>query len=177
MCYNSNGRRRDENDTGMIFVILGTQKFQMNRLLTAVDALAADNVDLSFVAQTGLSDYIPKHYPYRRFFDRPLFDQHIADAEIIVTHGGVNSIITALRCEKPVIVCPRLAKYGEHVDDHQREIASAFEKKGLVLVCGEGGDLAAAIAQCKNHTFAKYEMRTEHVTQIINNYLDRFEKS
>jgi len=161
----------------MIFVILGTQKFQMNRLLIAVDALAAGGAGLSFIAQTGLSDYVPKHYAFQRFFDRPVFERHIADAEIIVTHGGVNSIVTALKHGKPVIICPRFAKYGEHVDDHQREIASAFAKKGFALACGEDSDLAAAIAQCRSQTFAKYESPAEHVTQIINNYLNKFERS
>jgi len=146
----------------------------MNRLLIAVDALAADGAGPSFIAQTGLSDYIPKHYAFQRFFDKPAFDRHIADAEIIVTHGGVNSIVTALRHGKPVIICPRLVKYGEHVDDHQLEIASAFARKGFALVCGEGGDLAAAIAQCRSRTFAKYESPAERVTQIINDYLNRY---
>jgi len=149
----------------------------MNRLLIAVDSLAAGDSGLSFIAQTGLSDYIPKHYAFQRFFDRPVFDRHIADAEIIVTHGGVSSIVTALKHGKPVVICPRLAKYGEHVDDHQREIASAFAKKGFALACGEDGDLSAAITQCRSQKFAKYESRADHLTQIINNYLVRFEGS
>ena len=161
----------------MIFVILGTQKFQMNRLLIAVDELAACDVNLTFIAQTGFSDYMLKHCAFQHFFDKPVFDKYIAEAEIIVTHGGVSSIVTALKHNKPVIICPRFAKYGEHVDDHQCEIASAFEKKGYALVCGEDSDLTAVIAQCRSQTFAKYESSAEHVTQIINTFLNKNKKS
>ena len=43
----------------LIFVVLGTQKFQCNRLLKQIDRLVEDPV----FAQKGHSDYIPQYYP------------------------------------------------------------------------------------------------------------------
>ena len=51
----------------MIFVALGSQKFQFNRLLKAVDELQTDE---EIFAQIGYSDYKPRNYKYKEFLDR-----------------------------------------------------------------------------------------------------------
>lgn len=49
----------------MIFITLGSQKFQFNRLLQAVDQLIEKSViEDEVFAQIGYSDYQPKHYAY-----------------------------------------------------------------------------------------------------------------
>ena len=156
----------------MIFVILGTQKFQMNRLLAQIDRLVASGtIGGPVLAQIGHSDYEPKNYPFRRFLDKAEFDRLISEAGVIVTHGGVSTIISALKCRKRIVVCPRLARYGEHVDDHQREVARAFAKKGYLLCCDEGDDLAEAIASCEAREFPEYVSQTNEITRIINEFL------
>ena len=156
----------------MIFVILGTQKFQMNRLLAQIDRLASDGaIGAPVMAQIGHSDYEPKNYPFHRFLDKAEFDRLISEAGVIVTHGGVSTIVTALNYRKRIIVCPRLARYGEHVDDHQREIARAFAKKGVLLCCEEGDDLAEMIASCEDKEFPEYVSQTNEITRIINEFL------
>jgi len=161
----------------MIFVILGTQKFQMNRLIKYIDSLvAAGRIDTPVIAQIGQSDYEPVNYQFHRFLDKAEFDKLVTEAELIVTHGGVNSIITALRCGKPVIVCPRLEKYGEHVDDHQREIARSFAKKGFVLCCDDDDDLEEQISLCKVTEFREYVSTNSDITSIINDYLAGLER-
>jgi len=156
----------------MVFVVLGTQGFQMNRLLAQVDGLVSSGrvVD-PVIAQIGHSDYEPKSFPFQRFLDKTEFDRLISGADLIITHGGVSTIIKALKCRKPVIVCPRLAKYREHVDDHQREIARAFAKKGFVLCCEEGDDLGVMIESCKDREFPEYVSQTNDITRIINEFL------
>ena len=63
----------------MIFTILGTQKFQMNRLLIMIDGLvAAGKINAPVVAQTGQSDYEPRSFEYHRFMDKDIFDRHIS---------------------------------------------------------------------------------------------------
>jgi len=157
----------------MIFMILGTQKFQMNRLTKLVDNLTAEGkLDMPVIAQIGQSDYEPANFKFHRFLDKVDFDGLIAEADLIITQGGVGAVMTALKCRKPVIVVPRLAKYGEHVDDHQREIARAFAKKGFVLCCDDGDDLLELIKRCKDRSFPEYISHTDDITQIINNYLD-----
>jgi len=144
----------------------------MNRLIKLIDDLIADGkLTNSVVAQIGWSDYEPKNFEYHRFLDKDEFERLIFDASIIITHGGVSSIITAINYKKPVIVCPRLEKYDEHVDNHQREIARAFAKKGFVLYCDDDDDLLKQIELCKNMNFKEYTSQNGKVTQIINDYL------
>lgn len=157
----------------MIFVILGTQKFQMNRLIKLIDSLVGSGkLDMPVVAQIGQSDYEPVNFKFHRFLDKAEFDGLIAQAELIITHGGVGSIITAIKCRKPVIVVPRLAKYGEHVDDHQCEIANALAKKGFVLCSNDGDDIEELIAVSKDREFPEYISQTDNILQIINGYVD-----
>lgn len=159
----------------MIFIILGTQKFQLNRLLKQIDGLVNDGIiNDTIIAQIGQSDYKPKNFAFHRFIDKAEFDRLISEADLIISHGGVSSIVSAMKCGKPIIVFPRLAKFGEHVDDHQKEIAYAFAKKGFVLCCGENDSIEEQIALCKNWEFSKYISQTDNITKIINNYLVNF---
>ena len=58
----------------MIFVTLGSQKFQFDRLLKAVDELIENKTIIEDVfAQTGYSDYEPKNYLYKKFLDHEEF--------------------------------------------------------------------------------------------------------
>lgn len=54
-----------------IFITLGSQKFQFNRLLIAVDKLCEKKVisGEDVFAQTGYSDYVPRNYSYNNFLD------------------------------------------------------------------------------------------------------------
>ena len=58
-----------------IFITLGSQIFQFNRLLKAVDELCEKKIIKSqnVFAQIGYSDYIPKNYKYENFLDRDKF--------------------------------------------------------------------------------------------------------
>jgi UDP-N-acetylglucosamine transferase subunit ALG13 len=158
----------------MIFVVLGTQKFQLNRLLKQIDEYVAEGlINEKVVAQIGNSDYVPKSYTYYRFLDKNQFEAYIESASIIITHSGVGSIITALKTKKKIIVYPRLKKYNEHVDNHQLDIAKAFAKKGYVLCCNEDEDLLEVLEKSKTFSFEEYIPQTEYITKLINDFLDK----
>lgn len=156
----------------MIFLVLGTQKFQLNRLLIQVDELISNGlITQEVVAQIGNSDYKPLNFRYFRFLDKERFDDYISRASIIVSHSGVGTIITALKAGKPVVVFPRLKKYGEHVDNHQLNIAKAFEKKNYVLCCYEHDSLKNILDRCNDFHFETYISGADKIIDIINEYL------
>lgn len=156
----------------MIFVAVGTQKFPFNRLLRQIDDLVARNVIREpVIAQTGNSDYQPKNYEYRRFFQKDDFEDHVKSCDLLITHSGVATIITGLRYEKKVIVVPRLCKFAEHVDDHQVQIAQSFSRQNLVFMCGEKDDLADLLRDVRHHSFSKYVSQRNLVVQTIREYL------
>lgn len=156
----------------MIFLALGTQKFQCNRLLKKIDDLKLSGVITDTVfAQVGHSDYIPKTYECVKFLNKEEFDEKINECSLLITHSGVGTILSGINHKKPIIVFPRLKKYKEHVDDHQLDIARAFSQKDLVLMCGEDDDLSELIMKSKTFSFGTYVSQRENVIRVIENFL------
>ena len=104
----------------LIFITVGTQKFQFNRLLKKIDDMKINGLISDEVfAQVGYSSYKPKSYNFKDFLNKDEFSSYMNSANIIVTHSGVGTIIKGLNLKKIVIVVPRLKRFKEHVDDHQ----------------------------------------------------------
>lgn len=160
----------------MIFVTLGSQKFQFNRLLKAVDELIEQGVIKEDVfAQTGYSDYQPQNYKYKPFLDRGEFAEWEGKADVVITHGGTGAIIGAVKKGKKVIAVPRLAKYGEHVDDHQLQLIEEFKGQNLICACTETEELGVSIAFARQKAFDAYVSNTEAVIQSISAFIDQME--
>jgi len=156
----------------MIFVVSGTQKFQFDRLFKAIDILVEEGkITEEIFAQIGSSNYIPKYFKYEKFLSMQIFDSYIDKADLIIAHSGGGITITALKKGKKIISIPRLAKLGEHVDDHQLEIANAFSRRDLLEVCCEVENLEAAIENAKTKTFVKYESDLPKVSDTIEEFL------
>jgi predicted glycosyltransferase len=66
----------------------------------------------------------------------------MAQADSVVCHAGVGTIMTALQAGHTPVVVPRQAGRGEHVDDHQMDIASRFAERGMVRCLTSQTDLA-----------------------------------
>lgn len=155
----------------MIFVTLGSQKFQFNRLLQKLDELVSQGIikDEMF-AQVGYSDYQPKKYQYKDFLNREEFSDMEAKADIVITHGGTGAIIGAVKKGKKVIAVPRLAKYGEHVDDHQVQLLEQFDGMGIIEACYELRDFEKSFNKL---CVTEYETYSSNTSTIINN-IDEF---
>ena len=156
-----------------IFITLGSQKFQFNRLLIAVDKLCEKNIICGddVFAQTGYSDYVPRNFSYNNFLDREEFSVEMGKADIVITHGGTGAIIGAVKKGKKVIAVPRRAKYGEHVDDHQLQLVGQFKELDLICECDDTNDLADAIEKVKYTKYAVYKSNTEQILNSIEKYI------
>ncbi len=156
----------------MIFITLGSQKFQFNRLLKEVDKLIADGVITEDVfAQIGNSDYEPENYTYKRFLSREEFSQKQEDCDVVITHGGTGAIIGALNKGKKVIAVPRLAKYGEHVDDHQLQLLHQFDEMHLIEACYDVEHLADAYSRLTISNYNTYVSNTKAVINAIDSFI------
>ena len=156
----------------MIFITLGSQKFQFNRLLKKIDKLIEEGViNEEVFAQTGASDYIPKNYKFENFLDRDQFADIMSKSDIVITHGGTGAIIGAVKKDKKVIAVPRLAKYGEHVDDHQLQLLKQFDELGLICPCYEIDKLGECFKEIRNRQFNKYESNTNTIIDSIDAYI------
>ncbi len=157
----------------MIFISLGTQKFQFNRLLKYIDEkIKSQEISEEVFAQIGYSTYIPQNYEYKDFLDKKEFESIIEKSDLLITHAGVGTIIAAMKHEKPIIVVPRLSKFEEHVDNHQLQIAEAFSSKNIIISNGEKiEDLLDNINKAKKFKFEKYISSNKKIQSIIEDFI------
>lgn len=114
----------------MIFVTVGTHEQPFNRLIKKVDELVADGtITEPVVMQTGFSTYVPKHCEWHKMLSYDEMKRYIDEARIVITHGGPASFIEVLQAGKIPVVVPRLAEFGEHVNDHQEEFVKLIKNK------------------------------------------------
>jgi UDP-N-acetylglucosamine transferase subunit ALG13 len=129
----------------MIYVTVGTMYMPFTRLLSAVDKIAVET-DEEIIVQTGMDKDIPKHCTCFDFKSREEILEIQARARVVVSHAGIGSVIDALKAGKPLLVVPRLAKYREHTNDHQMDLAGAVERRcwgRMVLDMDELANLCA----------------------------------
>lgn len=158
----------------MIFITLGSQKFQFDRLLKKLDEMKAAGVITDEIfAQTGFSTYQPEHFKTQNFMDRDTFAAHMAQADMVITHAGTGAIIGAVKQGKKVIAVPRLSKYGEHVDDHQTQIVEQFSQMQIIEPCWDTEDLPAAYQAATEKTYTAYTSNTHTIISDIKNYLEK----
>ncbi len=132
----------------MIFVTVGMHSEGFARLVKGADALAACLAE-AVVIQAGATAYQPRHA--RCFGFAPLEDMErwCAAADVIVAQAGAGSILTAQRVGRPLVLVPRLRRYGESIDDHQRELARALQASGRAVMVEDTDQLASALVQAR----------------------------
>lgn len=156
----------------MIFVTLGSQKFQFDRLLKYIDDLINEEViDEEVFAQVGYSSYLPKNFEYENFLTREEFIENMEKANIVITHSGTGAIVTAIKNDKKVIAVPRQVKYKEHVDDHQIQIAENFVENKFILCALDKASLIEAYNSTENFQFRKFISNNSKYISIISEFL------
>ena len=125
----------------MIFVTVGSAE-PFDRL---VDAVATLGRDAELVVQNGASAPprgSARSVPFMSF-DECL--AHIREAQVVVTHAGVGTVLNVLSQGKRPIVVPRLRVFGEALDDHQLHFARRLGAAGLVVHVEDLGRLRKVV--------------------------------
>ena len=157
----------------MIFLTVGTQ-FPFDRLVRAVDKAAGTNgFDEHIVAQIGESSYYPENFEAIPALEKVVFDQHLRKADSIISHAGMGTIAMALDHRKPLLVMPRLKKYGEVVNDHQLAIAKKFEELGYLLVAYSAEDVQIKMKQLKSFVPQERQPCPDIVAARISTFLNK----
>lgn len=128
----------------VIFVTVGTD-LPFNRLVHAVDEWAQANGRQDIFAQIGETDWQPKHIAWSKFLQPPEFARRFAEAEVVVAHAGMGTILSALQWEKPILVMPRRASLGEQRNEHQLATARHLSELGKINVAMDENELRAML--------------------------------
>lgn len=128
----------------MIFVTVGAQ-MPFDRLCMAVDAWASERGRQDVFAQIGPTSWTPRAMRYERFLEPAAFRRAVSEADAVVAHAGMGSIITALELGKPILVMPRRGELRETRNDHQVATADRFRAQGRIVVAMDEHELPARL--------------------------------
>jgi UDP-N-acetylglucosamine transferase subunit ALG13 len=127
----------------VIFATLGTHHDPFPRLIRALEALPS----AALVVQHGHSGAPSGASRSVSFLPFAEMIEHIRNADVVITHAGVGSILLCLRNGRKPLVVPRLHKHGEHVDDHQVELTRALAERDKVIPVWDVDDLSRLVGQ------------------------------
>ena len=157
----------------MIFVTVGSM-FPFNRIIEAMDDWAQRHPAEKVFAQIGNGSYLPKHMEYARMVPPGTFRKLNEEADVIVAHAGMGSVITASELGKPIVLLPRLAILKEHTTDHQLHTARWLMGRSGIFVAEGNEDLdaqieAARLAQSYDR-LTKFAPKafTDQIRQLLN---------
>ncbi|MGI9822600.1 glycosyltransferase [Agromyces sp. Marseille-Q5079] len=123
--------REFPTDTQRLFVTLGTiEGYRFDSIVDAVLASGSANEDT--VWQLGSTNNRPD-LPGRVFgqIAPHEFERYAREAGVVVTHAGVGTLIGLLGHGIYPLMVPRRLHRGEHVDDHQLQIAELVNRLGI----------------------------------------------
>jgi UDP-N-acetylglucosamine transferase subunit ALG13 len=132
----------------VIFVTLGTHEQPFDRALDLVAALQERDRVLVQHGATRPRPSLPR-VEWSEYLDWEPLTTRMRDADIVITHAGVGSAVTAIRSGKKPVLVPRLARFGEHVDDHQLQLAERLAEFDLAVVWTPDAGVDGVIAQAR----------------------------
>ena len=157
----------------MILVLLGTQNNSFHRLLEEIQKnIDNGNIKEEVVVQKGYTKFESKDMTIYDELPIEKFNELIEKADLVITHGGVGSIISSITRGKKVIAVPRLKKYNEHVNDHQLDIIQTFDEMGYIIGIQEVQQLGEAIKKVKEFKPKEYIKNTGNIIKIIEDFVD-----
>lgn len=112
----------------MIFLTVGNN-IPFNRLVRTVDDWAASNRRSDVVAQIGINGWCPRWIRYVTKLTPVDFDAYMNQANLVVSHAGIGTILAAQKKGKPLIVMPRSGDLKETRNNHQ--IATSHQFRNL----------------------------------------------
>ncbi len=158
----------------MIFVTLGTNDKSFGRLLDSVEKAAADGLlSGEILVQSGYTKYESSRMKVVESMNRQEFEEAVAKADLVITHGGVGSIMTALQHGKTILAAARLAAYGEHVNDHQIQLLESFDRDGYLIYMKDLSDLAPYLERAKTFTPRQYVSNTAAMVSFLEDWIEK----
>ncbi len=161
----------------MILVTLGTNDKSFIRLIKKIEELKIKGaIEQDIIVQAGYTKYSSEHMQIFDLIDMDNFQKLLQECSILITHGGVGTIVSGLQNNKKVIAVPRLKKYGEHVNDHQLQIIENFAESGFLLPCYDMDDLEEAILKVESFEPKQYTSNTIHMVELVRNHIEQLVK-
>jgi UDP-N-acetylglucosamine transferase subunit ALG13 len=154
----------------VILVTVGTQ-LGFDRLIEAMDALAPA-LGTEVIAQTGKGAYTPQNMTAFAKIAPAEFEAQVGRAELLVSHAGIGSVLTAARYGKPIVLMPRRADLREHRNDHQMATVRKLAGRPGILIAQDETELALRIAEAR--ALGEWPSQQAPAAQQLHDALARF---
>jgi UDP-N-acetylglucosamine transferase subunit ALG13 len=153
----------------VILVTVGTQ-LPFDRLIQIMDRLAP-SLALPVFAQTGPGTYRPRNIEWEPIVYPAAFEDMMARASVIIAHAGIGTVIGAKKWNKPIVLFPRKAQFGEHRNDHQLATAMRLEGRSGIYVAYEEEEIAALLKTDLQPPCAAEHTERRRLLDYLENYL------
>ena len=151
----------------MIFVTVGSTSF--DELIKKVDELKASGFIKDYViAQVGYGKYVPKYIDKWFRFSRDL-KRYIAQADLIITHGGAGTLYEILHLGKKAI-----AIMNPHAINN-RELPEELHKRQMIILCEGVSSLERCLREAMSREFKRYTPAKCKIHEVIIKYLEALE--
>ncbi len=128
----------------MMLLTVGSQ-MQFDRLVKAVDAWAIDNPSVRIFAQIGKTDYRPQAMEWVTLLGPEEYRKRFDEAELIISHAGMGTVISAADHGKRLLVMPRREILSETRNDHQVATAKWLPGHFGIRVAMDENELTQAL--------------------------------
>jgi UDP-N-acetylglucosamine transferase subunit ALG13 len=131
--------------TSLILVTVGTQ-LPFERLIRAVDAML-DARPGQALFQIGNGNYEPRNGRWQRVLAPAEFNAAMTEADVVVSHAGIGTILSSRKYGLPAVLMPRLQTLGEHRNDHQTATARSLSHLSGVYVAWNESELVTILTE------------------------------
>lgn len=154
--------------------MLGTQDKPFFRLLDTIDKeIEKGKIHEKVIVQAGYTKYQSSHMKIFDFIPHEELEDLINQSSLIITHGGVGSILSSIKKRKKVIAAPRLVEYKEHTNNHQIQIVQKFAEEGYILALNNFSDLEKVLEEAKTFKPKKFVSNTPHMVSFLDSYIEK----
>jgi UDP-N-acetylglucosamine transferase subunit ALG13 len=137
--------QRSNAEAPLVLVAVGTDVHPFDRLMGWLEEWHPGRTgEVRLVVQHGHTR-APRLPGAREFLGHDDLQRAMADATLVVCHGGPATITEARRTGHLPVVVPSDPARGEHIDNHQQLFARRLAAAGLIHLCETGSDLTAAL--------------------------------
>ena len=158
----------------MIFVTVGTHEQPFDRLIKKIDELVEKGAIADVFVQTGYCKFDPVHCERQSMLPYEEMQSKIEQADLVITHGGPASFVSVIEKGKVPVVVPRQEKYGEHINDHQKEFCEELIKRGFpIMVVNDVDELENVILNCKQGCGQNYVSNNKEFNERVLSALNK----
>jgi UDP-N-acetylglucosamine--N-acetylmuramyl-(pentapeptide) pyrophosphoryl-undecaprenol N-acetylglucosamine transferase len=125
-------RATDGVRVARVVVSLGTSGFGFRRLLDRLVRVLPAGAEVLW--QTGTTDTGGLGIQTRPKVPAAELFEAMRDADVVIAHAGTGSALAALEAGRFPVLVPRRPEFGEHVDDHQLQIAAMLAARNLAVI-------------------------------------------